>query len=183
MEDGHKREWREIVDSKEILVEEFVMSAKDETCDYVDDFIRDLLSGNVEIDYNKAKGLFAYKKEKSFWGSEKRTDKEEFSSVLGIALTEYQLSKTTEFVLQQAYATKCFKYMVWGNTFHVIKRTGLANKIEELKKENSQLKEEKDKLEKENRRLSQLNDALQSTFDKLGFQRISNDEDSSGEKL
>ncbi|HMK93978.1 MAG TPA: hypothetical protein VK536_01125 [Candidatus Limnocylindrales bacterium] len=160
------------------------MSDVNETCSYVDKFITDILNGNIEVDYAKAKGLFSYTKAKSFWGSEKRTEKEEFSSVLGTVLTQYQMSKRSVRDLQLALAEKCFKYIVWANTFHVVKRAGLSNKIEALQKENAQLKEEKDKCQEEISRLTLLNEALHEAFDKLGIQRIrKNDKERNGETV
>ncbi len=161
------------------------MTETNDTCVYVDSFIADLLSGNIEIVYSRAKDLWAFRTEKGFLGSEKQKHQKPFPSVLGMSLTKYQENKNDP-ELRHAYAEICFQYIIWANTHQVVKRTGIVNKINELKKENAQLKEEKDKIEKENQRLKQLTEDLQSTFDRLGFQRIDDhaddDETGSGER-
>jgi len=160
------------------------MAEKEETYNYIDSFIADLLKGNTEIVYIRAKDLVGYTVQKGILGG-KRKDDFPFPTLLGNVLTRYQLAKgdpATRWIISQ----ECFQLIVWANTHQVIKRTGLANKVNALQKENAQLKEEKDKCEKENQRLKQLNNDLQSTFDKLGFQRIDkgsdDDEDNFGEK-
>lgn len=148
---------------------------------YIDNFIADLLSGNIEIVYSRAKSLLVYEKEKGLLGSEKQKNKSSLTNELGHALTGYQESKTNP-QLHLKYADDCFRYIIWVNTHQVIKRTGLTNKIRDLQKENLQLKEEKDKLQKENFRLNNLNEALHNIMDKLGFERLDSDETDIGEK-
>jgi hypothetical protein len=97
-------------------------------------------------------------------------------------LYQYQLSKRGTQVEHLAYADLCFRYIVWANTFHAVKRVGLSNKNEALQTENNQLKEEKDKYLKEIARLTLLNEALHQAFDKLGIKRIGTGKEPSGEK-
>jgi cell division protein FtsB len=152
------------------------MSERDEKDIYIDNFIADLMSGNIEIVYSRAQKLSVYIKEKGILG-ERKKDVGEFASALGLALTRYlQTINNPAYHIRDSY--ECIKLIIWANTSQIIKRTGLKNKISELTKENAQLKEEKDKLQKEIARLNLLNEALHEAFDKLGIQRIGKNEKS-----
>lgn len=147
----------------------------------VENFISELLNGDIEIKYSKAKDLMIYHKEKGFLGKETRKNESPLSNALGHALTDYQAYKADP-QLRTPLAGKCLQYIIWAYTHQVIKRIGLAKKIAEVQKENAQLKEEKDKFQKEILRLNQLNEALHQTIDRLGYRRIAtgNDEEGKG---
>jgi FtsZ-binding cell division protein ZapB len=146
---------------------------------YLDNFIADLLNGNIEIVYSRARSLVTEERIKGWFGRETHRNRKKFSSELGHALTDYQENRTNP-ALRQHYADDCLRHIIWANTHQVIKRTGLVNRINQFEIENAQLKEEKDKCQKEVARLTQVNEALQQAFDKLGFQRIPKDDDKKG---
>jgi FtsZ-binding cell division protein ZapB len=173
MANGHKRKRRKDSGREKVKMKGTAMVETNDTCDYVENFIKDLLSGNLEIVYSRAKSLVHYFPEKGFMGSEKQKDKKPFPSVLGLTLTNYQQYKTDP-LLRQHYAETCFQYILWANTHQVIRRTGMLNKINELKKENTQLKEENGKYQKEINRLNELNEALHKTMDTFGGRIESN---------
>ncbi len=137
----------------------------------IDKFIADLLNGDIEVIYSRAKGLDVLETWKGILGSKKHDVQGTLPSHLGKAITIYMENKTDS-ALHLISAMNCMKYIVWAYTHDVIKKTGLITTIKELRKENFQLKEEKDKLQRENNRLTQLNDALYQTIDKLGLVRI-----------
>lgn len=147
------------------------MSDNNKVDKYIDDFIADLLSGNIEFSYSKSKDLFTFTTEKNILGSEKKKQNNLLVSDLGLVLTDYLQSRNNP-ELHQRLANNCIKFIIWVNTAQIIKRTGMTKRIDELTKENTHLKEEKDKYRREVERLTLLNNALHEALDKLGIQRI-----------
>jgi hypothetical protein len=54
----------------------------DETCNFVDNFIIDLLNGNIEIDYQRAKNLSHTLKERVFGVQKSKQTKKSFQAFL-----------------------------------------------------------------------------------------------------
>ena len=148
--------------------------AQDEREIYIEGFINDLMKGDIEIDYEKAKDLRLYSEiQKNIFGTEEMKDKKDFVSELGLGLTHYLQTKNTALHIKDTY--HCTKLIIWAYTSQVVKRTGIREKLDNIMKENIQLKEENDKFRREIQRLNLLNKAMHETFDKLGFQRLDKD--------
>lgn len=141
----------------------------------VEKFIQDLLDGNKEVIYARAKHLQVFTDKEGRLGSIKREVEGTLPDLLGTAITNYQAFKNNP-VLKLRYADQCFQYIVWAHTHSIIRNTGLLYKIKDLQKDNLQLKEEKDKYQKEIARLNQLVEALHETMDNFGGRIESGDD-------
>ena len=114
-------------------MKETIMTEQDENLTYVNNFIADLLTGNIEIAYSRAKNLTKSERTKGLFGLEKQKGKRPFASSFGKVLTSYQLNKNNP-VFAKQFAIDCIQYIIWANTHQIIKRTGIIHKIDDLKK-------------------------------------------------
>ena len=68
-------------------MKETIMTEQDENLTYVNNFIADLLNGNIEIAYSRAKSLTNAEWTKGLFGLEKQKEKRPFASSFGKVLT------------------------------------------------------------------------------------------------